>query len=68
MTVRNKASRYHLVMDALNNAGAVRRAAPTTSRHWCEAKLAEHEAYVVEHLEDMPEVRDWTLGDWATRG
>jgi xylulose-5-phosphate/fructose-6-phosphate phosphoketolase len=24
--------------------------------------------YVVEHLEDMPEVREWSLGDWAQQG
>ena len=67
MVVRNKASRYHLVMDALNNA---RRTPPGASdlKAWCQAKLAEHEAYVVEHLEDMPEVRDWVLGDWAEKG
>jgi xylulose-5-phosphate/fructose-6-phosphate phosphoketolase len=65
MVVRNRASRYHLVMDALNNA---RRTPPGASelKEWCEAQLARHEAYVVEHLEDMPEVRDWVLGDWAT--
>ena len=27
-----------------------------------------HAAYVVEHLEDMPEVREWSLGDWAQPG
>jgi len=60
MTVKNKASRYHLVIDALNNA---RRTPPgaTELKAWCEAQLAKHEAYVVEHLEDMPEVRDWVL-------
>jgi xylulose-5-phosphate/fructose-6-phosphate phosphoketolase len=26
---------------------------------WCRAQLEAHEAYVVEHLEDMPEIRDW---------
>jgi xylulose-5-phosphate/fructose-6-phosphate phosphoketolase len=26
---------------------------------WCEAQLQRHHAYVREHLEDMPEVRDW---------
>jgi xylulose-5-phosphate/fructose-6-phosphate phosphoketolase len=67
MTVRNRASRYHLVMDAINNAERLPRGAAEL-KAWCEAKLAEHETYVVEHLEDMPEVRDWTLGDWALRG
>ena len=66
MVVRNRASRYHLVMDALNNA---RRTPPGASalKAWCEAKLAEHASYVVAHMEDMPEVRDWSLGDWATQ-
>jgi xylulose-5-phosphate/fructose-6-phosphate phosphoketolase len=65
--VRNKASRYHLVMDALNNA---RRTPPGASDliDYCQGRLAEHEAYVVEHLEDMPDVRDWVLGDWAEQG
>ncbi|WP_442788444.1 phosphoketolase family protein [Dactylosporangium sp. NBC_01737] len=67
MTVRNRASRYHLVMDAINNAKRLPRGAAEL-KAWCEQKLAEHEAYVVEHLEDMPEVRDWTLGDWAQQG
>lgn len=64
MTVRNKASRYHLVMDAINNAKRL-PAGASELKAWCEAKLAKHEQYVVEHLEDMPEVRDWSLGDWA---
>lgn len=67
MVVRNRASRYHLVIDALNNA---RRTPPGASdlKAWCQAKLAEHEPYVVEHLQDMPDVRDWVLGDWAAPG
>jgi xylulose-5-phosphate/fructose-6-phosphate phosphoketolase len=67
MVVRNKASRYHLVMDALNNA---RRLPPgaTELKAFCESQLAKHEEYVVEHLEDMPEVRDWVLGDRAEQG
>ncbi|MEV8516497.1 phosphoketolase family protein [Dactylosporangium sp. NPDC051484] len=60
MTVRNRVSRYHLVMDALNNAKRLPPGA-TELKAWCERKLAEHEAYVVEHLEDMPDVRDWSL-------
>ena len=67
MVVRNRTSRYHLVMDALNNA---RRTPPGASdlMAYCRAQLARHETYVVEHLEDMPEVRDWTIGDWAQEG
>jgi len=26
---------------------------------WCEVKLAEHHAYVVEHMEDLPEIWEW---------
>lgn len=59
MTVRNRASRYHLVMDALNNA---RRTPPgaTELLAWCEEKLAEHDRYVVDHLEDLPEIKNWS--------
>jgi len=28
---------------------------------WCHSKLAEHDAYVAEHLEDMTDVKGWTL-------
>ena len=67
MVVRNRASRYHLVMDALNNA---RRTPPGADElgAWCRERLAAHETYIVEHLEDMPDVRDWVLGDWAETG
>lgn len=66
MTVRNRTSRYHLIMDAINNARRLPRGA-SDLKAWCEQKLAEHDAYVVVHLEAMPEVRDWSLGDWATQ-
>jgi xylulose-5-phosphate/fructose-6-phosphate phosphoketolase len=67
MVVRNRVSRYHLVMDAINNA---RRTPPGASalKVWCQGKLAEHHAYIVEHLEDVPDVTDWTIGDWAQQG
>jgi xylulose-5-phosphate/fructose-6-phosphate phosphoketolase len=67
MVVRNRASRYHLVMDALNNAARTPAGADELSA-WCKQQLADHETYIVENLEDMPEVRDWTLGDWAETG
>jgi xylulose-5-phosphate/fructose-6-phosphate phosphoketolase len=60
MTVRNKVSRYHLVADAIHNARRT-PAGSTALLTWCKAKLAEHDAYVVEHLVDMPDVKGWTL-------
>lgn len=62
MVVRNRASRYHLVMDAINNSRRTPRGANELKR-WCEEQLVIHETYVVEHLEDMPAVRDWSLGE-----
>jgi xylulose-5-phosphate/fructose-6-phosphate phosphoketolase len=62
MVVRNRVSRYHLVMDAINNA---RRTPPGASdlKAWCQARLAEHAEHVVAYLEDLPDVRDWVLTD-----
>jgi len=59
MTVKNKASRFHLVMDAINNA---RRTPPGSAdlKAWCSERLLEHERYVVENLQDLPEIRNWT--------
>ncbi len=45
--------------DAIHNAR--RTPSPADLLTWCRAKLAEHDAYVVEHLEDMPDVKGWTL-------
>ena len=67
MVVRNRASRYHLVMDAINNSRRT-PAGASELKAWCQERLDAHQAYVVEHLEDMPEVRDWVLGDWADKG
>jgi xylulose-5-phosphate/fructose-6-phosphate phosphoketolase len=67
MTVRNRVSRFHLVMDAINNAGRTPGGA-TELKRWCEEQLTLHKQYVVEHLEDMPSVRDWSLGTPAAEG
>ncbi|MCW2757459.1 MAG: phosphoketolase [Nocardioidaceae bacterium] len=62
MTVLNKASRYHLVIDALNNARMTPAGAHELTE-WCHTKLAEHTAYIREHLEDLPEITAWTLAE-----
>ena len=62
MVVRNRADRYSLVMDAINNA---KRTIPGAAdlKEWCQAQLTKHEAYIHEHLTDMPQVDDWKLGN-----
>ncbi len=60
MVVRNGVDRYHLVMDAINNSRRQVRGA-SDLKAWCQSQLDRHEAYIVEHLEDMPEVHDWLM-------
>ena len=59
MTVRNRASRYHLVMDAIERA----KRTPVGSSAliaWCRGQLSKHASYVTTNLQDMPEIRSWT--------
>jgi xylulose-5-phosphate/fructose-6-phosphate phosphoketolase len=59
MVVRNGVSRYHLCIEALRRAPRMAaRRAELVDR--CQAILERHPDYIREHLEDMPEVRDWT--------
>jgi xylulose-5-phosphate/fructose-6-phosphate phosphoketolase len=67
MAVRNEVSRYHLVMDALRRARRTPRGAERLIS-WCQQRLSDHESYIVEHLEDLPDVRDWVLRDRARQG
>jgi xylulose-5-phosphate/fructose-6-phosphate phosphoketolase len=62
MVVLNNMSRFHLAKLAVRRA---RRRPPRADAfvHLCDQKLAEHELYVREHLEDLPEVRDWVWTD-----
>ena len=58
MTVRNDLDRFHLVRDVVDRLPSL-GARGDEVRRWCGDRLAEHETYVREHGEDMPEVRDW---------
>jgi xylulose-5-phosphate/fructose-6-phosphate phosphoketolase len=60
MTALNQVTRYHLVIDAISNARRIPVGASELLA-WCEDKLAEHSRYVVQHLEDLPEIRNWHL-------
>jgi xylulose-5-phosphate/fructose-6-phosphate phosphoketolase len=59
MVVLNRMSRYHLVLEALRRSRRAAETGPDLAR-LCESMLGRHYDYVREHLEDMPEVRDWT--------
>jgi xylulose-5-phosphate/fructose-6-phosphate phosphoketolase len=62
MVVLNGVSRYHLCQLAMQQASRVQAlTAPLIQE--CEEMLIKHHAYVREHLEDMPEVRDWVWSD-----
>src|SRR5438270_7354182 len=62
MVVRNGISRYHLCIEALRRTPRMAgRAAPLIAQ--CTEMLTRHEAYVREHFEDLPEVRDWVWTD-----
>lgn len=58
MVVLNNMSRYHLAIEALKRAEKHTDKANTVIAI-LEAKLKEHKAYIYEHLEDMPEIREW---------
>jgi len=58
MVVMNGLDRYDLAMAALDRLPAVGGEAAEIKQR-LNHKLVEHRAYVREHGEDMPEVRDW---------
>ena len=62
MKVQNKLDRYHLVMDALKyliKLGDAR----CSLNEWCKDKLIEHNEYIREYGEDMPDVKEWKWDD-----
>jgi len=58
MVVRNDLDRYHLVADVIDRVpGLGYRAAHV--RQFLRDKLVEHNCYITQYGEDMPEVRTW---------
>ncbi len=62
MTVRNGLDRYHLVLNAIDRVPGL--AAAPRVRFAMTQKLAAHAQYIVEHGEDLPEIRHW---QWQPR-
>jgi len=63
MVVRNGLDRYHLVINAISRVPGLEHDAPRV-REAMEEKLAAHAQYIVEHGQDMPEIRQW---QWQPR-
>jgi len=59
MVVKNRMSRYQLVKEVLRRSRRRPDGSSELAAH-CDAMLAAHHVYVREHLEDMPDVREWT--------
>jgi xylulose-5-phosphate/fructose-6-phosphate phosphoketolase len=59
MVVLNRMSRYDLVLEALRRSRRVPEGGDALAR-LCREQLRQHREHVVEALEDLPEVRDWT--------
>jgi xylulose-5-phosphate/fructose-6-phosphate phosphoketolase len=59
MVVLNRMSRFHLAKEVLRRA----RTRPPGWRELkdlCDRRLAEHETWIREHLEDLPDIATWT--------
>jgi len=58
MTVLNELDRFHLALSAIDRVPGLKDKVPGVIRMLRE-KLTEHDRYVRQHGEDMPEIRDW---------
>ncbi len=58
MTVLNELDRFHLALSAIDRVPGLKDRVPGVIR-MLRGKLTDHDRYVRQHGEDMPEVRDW---------
>ena len=61
MVVLNKTSRFHLCLEALRRASTISGSGKLIEL--CQDALERHRSYVVEHLEDIPEIANWKWTD-----
>jgi xylulose-5-phosphate/fructose-6-phosphate phosphoketolase len=61
MVVINDMDRFHLVMDVIDRVPGLGNSAAWLRQDMVDMR-ARHHAYIREHGEDLPEVRDWVWG------
>ena len=61
MTVVNDLDRFHLVFDVIDRVPAL-GARGAYIKQMLRDRLVAHKAYIFEHGEDMPEIRNWRWG------
>jgi xylulose-5-phosphate/fructose-6-phosphate phosphoketolase len=58
MAVRNNIDRFQLVIDVIDRVPSLATSAAFVRQAMAD-KLSDHRHYIVEHGEDMPEIRNW---------
>ncbi|MEO7907224.1 MAG: phosphoketolase family protein, partial [Saprospiraceae bacterium] len=67
MVVLNELDRFHLAGDVIKRVKALDAIGIQTKKFITE-KLIEHNAYIREHGEDMPEIRNWKWNNHVLKG
>ena len=62
MVVLNKMSRLHLCLDVLRYVPGMLVDGAALVAH-CTGLLAEHEVYIREHFDDLPEMKNWVWSE-----
>ncbi len=66
LLVLNNLDRYQLALDAIRRIPRLQHlVVGATARY--DTTIARHGEYVIEHGEDLPEVRDWRWTPWSSR-
>jgi xylulose-5-phosphate/fructose-6-phosphate phosphoketolase len=58
MVVRNDLDRFHLAIDVIDRVPGLGQRAVQV-RQWLTDQRTRHHAYILEHGDDLPEIRDW---------
>ena len=58
MTVQNDMDRYHLAGDVVGRVPRLQRVG-AHFQQFLRDRLVDHRQYVIEHGDDMPEIKNW---------